>query len=322
MKNLLLFLLLIVSLSLYAQDNMKFMLFADIHYDTMHDARERLQTIMDESEKNNADLILELGDFVPVHSKAGHLVKYMVKSTPVPFYHTIGNHDVDRNDKQTYIDFWEMPSSYYYFDKGKFRFIVLDSNFFRDKDGVIKPYDKGNYGRVEEEERNRFSIEQLLWLEKVLQDTTHIHLLFSHAPLNDGYDRMDQNQYIHTILVQAKKNGTRIAAVFGGHMHSDTHHTIDGIHYLQMNSASYIWGGTKFLNAERYTPEINKQFPSLRYVVPFEDPLYAIVEVDSSGKLTIKGRKSCYVKPNPDQLLLDEKPYACSPVIEDRTFSF
>ncbi len=321
-KTLFLLFIVIVPLYLQAQDNIKFMLFADIHYNSMHDGKERLQTILDESQKNNVDFILKLGDFVPPNSAAAHLVKYMINESPVQIYHTIGNHDVDKNDKQTYVDFWNMPSSYYYFDKGKYRFIVLDSNSFRDKDGITKPYDKGNYGRVEEEERNIFCIEQLLWLEKVLQDTTHIHVLFSHAPINDGYDKIIQNHYIHDILVKAKKNGTRIAAVFGGHMHSDTHHIIDSINYIQMNSVSYIWGGTKFLNMERYTEEINKKFTSLRYVVPFEDPLYAIVEIDSTGKLIMKGTKSRYVKPEPDSKLLREKPYACSSVIEDRLLFF
>lgn len=321
-KTLYLLLIILLPFCVYAQEKVKFMLFADIHYDTMPDARERLQTILDETQKNKAEFIVELGDFVPIHTPAAHLVRYMINEYPLPVYHTIGNHDVDRNDKQSYIDFWEMPSSYYYFDKGNYRFVVLDSNHFRDKDGITRPYDKGNYARVEEEERNIFNIEQLIWLEKVLEDTSRIYVLFSHAPINDGYDKIVGNHYIHNILVNAAKNGTRIAAVFGGHMHSDTHHRIDSINYIQMNSVSYIWGGSKFTNTERYTEEINKKFSSLRYTIPFENPLYAIIEIDPSGKLTIKGTKSRYVKPEPDPRLLKEKPYACSPVIEDRLIFF
>ncbi len=315
------FLIFVSSFYLNAQEKVKFMLFTDLHVDLINDGADRLHAIINQAESNHVDFIIELGDFAPVSDKSA-TIKQMLEKTRLKTWHVIGNHDADRVDKQIYTSYWGMPASFYYFDWGKFRFIVLDSNFFKDTDGVVKPYDKGNYGRVSEPDRNFFSREELLWLEDILQDTSHICILFSHAPINDQYSVISQNKDLHGIITKARDKGTRVAAAFGGHIHSDNYHCIDGINYVQVNSASYIWGGQKFVNTQRYSDSINQKYPSLKYTIPYETALYAIVEIDSSGKLTIHGVQSNYVKPEPDENLLKEKPYPCSPVILDRKLTF
>lgn len=317
-----LFLFLAATFGSQAQEKVKFLLFADLHYDIMPDGEERLRTILHEAEKHQADFILQLGDFIPADSRYAP-VKQLVRACPVPFYHTLGNHDVDQNDKQAYLDFWEMPASYYYFDKGCFRFIVLDSGFFVDRDSKTKSYDKGNYSRVPEESRNRYSPEELEWLRQTLADTGRICVLFSHAPVNDRYDRISENnREIHRIITAARAHGTPVAIVFGGHMHSDNYHRIDGIHYMQVNSASNIWGGEKFINTERYPAEVYSRYPALKYVILYDRPLYAIVEIDKRGEIRIEGVRGKYVQPEADPKLLRTKPYPCSPVISTLRLNF
>lgn len=313
-KILFLLLLLNVSLCLMGQDKVKFVLFADIHYDSMPDGNERLSAIIKHAEKQKADFMLELGDFIPAKPEYD-TVKEQINSSAIPMFHTLGNHDIDRIDKKTYMEYWGMPASYYHFDKGPFRFIILDSDFFIDKDGVLKSYDKGNYARVKEEDRNRYSKEEMAWLQDLLQDTTRICLLFSHAPVNDRYAEVSQNRELHEMFLQAREKGTKIAMVFGGHMHSDNYHQIDGIHYMQVNGASNIWGGEKFVNMERYPDSLYRKYPSLKYVIPYDRALYATVEIDTKGNIKITGTKSKYVKPEPDKELLKTKPYPCSSVI-------
>lgn len=321
MKRIFLLLFIISASCLNAQETVKFLLFADLHYDIMPDAEGRLRTVIEQAKKQKVDFMLELGDFIPITPQYA-AAKERVQASPVKLYHTLGNHDVDSNDKQAYINYWGIPASYYYFDKGKFRFIVLDSDFFRDKDGVIKPYNKGNYGRVEETERNKYSKEELAWLENLLQDTEHICILFSHAPINDQYAEISENKDIHAVITKARDNGTKIAMVFGGHMHSDNYHQIDGINYMQVNSISNIWGGSKFINTERYSESDQKKYPSVKYVIPYEKALYAIVEVNASGTVKIKGVKSKYIKPEPDKELLKTKPYPCSSIISSLKLTF
>lgn len=321
MKRICLLLLILAPSTLMAQDKVKFLLFADLHYDIMPDADQRLETILGQAEKQKADFILELGDFIPATS--GNLpLKEKLGRNKIPLFHTLGNHDIDKNDKQTYLNYWGIPASYYFFDRGLFRFVVLDSDFFQDKDGIVKSYDKGNYARVDEEDRNKYSREELFWLENLLKDTSRIHILFSHAPVNDQYDKVVLNKELHALLVNARAKGTKIAMVFGGHMHSDNYHQIDGIHYMQVNSASNIWGGAKFINTERYTKAMNQKYPSLKYVIPYEDALFAIVEINSKGRISVKGVKSRYIKPEPDKELLKKKPYPCSPYISTLNLKF
>lgn len=297
-----------------AQERVKFVVFADLHYDLMPDGGRRLADILGAAAKQQADFVVDLGDFVPASARYDS-VRRQVANAAVPVYHTLGNHDLDLTDKQTYAAYWGMPAPYYYFDRGKFRFIVLDSNFFVDKDGQTKPYDRHNYGRVGEEARNRYGEEQLGWLEKLLADTTRICVLFSHAPVNDGYAEVVQNRAVHQLLTNARNRGTRVAMVFGGHIHSDNYHCIDGIHYLQVNGASYIWGGSKFTTTARYPDAVHRAYPSLKYVIPYDRALFATVELDDKGKIRIKGTKGRYVKPEPDKALLKTKSYPCSPII-------
>lgn len=323
MRYVLMGFLLFQTIFLGAQEKVKFLLFSDLHYDIMPDAKERLRTMLGEAEKQKVDFVLELGDFVLPDSSRYADVQTWVRNCPLPVYHALGNHDIDKNSKQVYLDYWDIPASYYYFDKGRFRFIILDSDFFVDKDGEVKPYDRGNYASVEEEQRNRYSREELQWLKGALSDPTRICVLFSHAPVNDLYeDVSENNREIHRIITEARDKGTPVAGVFGGHMHSDNYHLIDGIHYIQVNSASNIWGGSQFINTDRYPADVYTRYPSLKYVIPYDRPLYAIVEIDDKGEMVMKGVRGDYVKPEADPELLKKKPYPCSPVISDLKLKF
>ncbi len=301
------------------EEKVRFLVFTDLHHDLIPDAKERLQVIIEQAEKNQVDFIMDIGDFAFALPE-NQPIKDIVNATSLEMYHVIGNHDADKTSKQEYIDYWGLPSGHYYVDKGKFRFIILDSNFFIDKEGNEHPYDHANYfgeGLL----RERFSKEQHGWLKNLL-NTDQICVIFSHGPINDGYKEVIDNKSIHEIIIDARKKGTRIAAAFAGHIHSDNYHVIDDINYLQVNSASYIWGGERFLNTERYTEELNNKYPALKYTIPYESALYAIVEIDSSGKITITGSKSKYLEPAPDEDLLKTQPYPCSAEIRDREISF
>lgn len=303
---------------MYAQDHVRFLIFADIHYDMMPDGASRLETILQAAQKNKVSFIANMGDMAAPDPQYRPL-KERLNRVSLPIYHIIGNHDTDQKGKQAFMDFFGMKASYYSVDKGKFRFIFLDSNYFIDKDGQEKDYHRTNY--TSSNQINRYSKQELQWLKSQL-DTEQICVLFSHSPINDGYEKIIENTEIHQILVDARSKGTLIAAVFGGHIHSDNYHVIDGLHYIQVNSASNIWGGSKFTNTERYPEEVYKQYSSLKYIIPYRDALYAVVDVYSNGKVKIKGRKSSYLPPAPDAEKLKTKSYPCSPFILDRKFNY
>lgn len=318
MKSLLFLLALLTASPLFAQNHLRFLIFADLHYDMMPDADSRLETIFQAARKNKVEFMVNMGDLAAPVSRYRPL-KDKLSGSPVPVYHIIGNHDTDHSGKQAFMEFYGMEKPFYYIDKGKFRFIFLDSNYFIDKDGQTKDYHKRDY--IRSKQIDRYSPEELQWLENTLQ-TEQICLLFSHAPVNDNYGEIINNVDIHKIITTAKAKGTDIAAVFGGHNHSDNYHIIDGIHYIQVNSASNIWGGSQFTNTERFPAEIYKQYTSLKYIIPYRDALYATVDIYSNGKVKIKGTKSSYIPPAPDPEKLKNKPYPCSARILDRKFTY
>lgn len=318
MKSLLIICTLLLTSVSFAQNHLRFMIFADLHYDMMPDGDSRLETILQAAQKNKVSFIVNLGDLAAPIPRYQAL-KDKLSQCSVPIYHIIGNHDTDYGGKQVFMDFYGMEKPYYYVDNGKFRFIFLDSNHFIDKDGQTKDYYRRDYARSKQ--IDRYCPAELEWLKQTLQ-TRQTCLLFSHAPINDNYGEIINNVDIHKIITTARDNGTAIAAIFGGHMHSDNYHVVDGIHYLQVNSASNIWGGEKFVNTERFPAELYKKFSSLRYVIPYQDALYAVVDIHTNGNVKIKGVKSDYIQPAPDPEKLKTKPYPCSPYILDRKFNY
>lgn len=325
MKQLVYTLLLLTAAFLFScqpkEQAVKFLLFTDLHHDLIPDGKERLQTIIEAAEQHNVEFMVELGDLafaIPQNEP----FRQMFDNTTIPTYHVIGNHDVDKTSKQEYVEFFQLPAAHYYFDKGPFRFVVLDSNFFIDEAGNETPYDHGNY-YVKGERRDRFSEEQHRWLEDLLKNKKPIYVILSHAPINDRIAVPGKNRSMHQVIKDAMVSGTRIAAVIAGHNHSDNYQVIDRINYWQVNSASYFWAGNDFYNKERYPEEMYEKYPNLPYMVPYDTTLYAIVEIDSKGTITVKGVQGNYVKPDPDPALLKKKiDYPVSASMKDRELTF
>ena len=104
-------------------------------------------------------------------------------------------------------------------------------------------------------------------------------------------------------------------ACFNGHHHLDYEINMNGIWYIQINSMSFYWVGTK--NAcVRYSKEIDEQFPAIKCTAPYKDSLYAMVTLDTDGTIHIDGVQSDWVGPSPQELGID-KPHV-SPCIASR----
>ncbi|MBA4300996.1 MAG: hypothetical protein C0433_12975 [Cyclobacterium sp.] len=125
---------LIASVPVLAQKSnvVKFGLCTDLHIPTMHDSEYRLTTFVEAMKKENPDFIIELGDFgipKPEYQKAFDIWN----SFPGEKHHVIGNHEMDGGtSKERAIEYRNMSSSYYSFDKKGFHFIVLDGNDKKD----------------------------------------------------------------------------------------------------------------------------------------------------------------------------------------------
>jgi predicted phosphodiesterase len=270
----------------------RFGICADVHKDIMHDADQRLQVFIDEMKEGDVDFIIELGDFMqPQDYNASFLNIW--KSFNGPSYHVLGNHDMDNSDGERFsreytVSHLNMPSRYYSFDREGFHFIVLDGNDRKE------PPQEG-YARY-------MGTEQLDWLKRDLAGTSAPVIIFSHQSIEDP-GGVENAADVRRILEEANllAGKKKVIACFSGHHHIDFNTEINGIHYIQVNSMSYVWMGGDYLHV-RYSKEVDEQHPYVKYTSPYRDPIFATIEVDSRGTITIDGNESSWVGPDPWEL--------------------
>lgn len=298
---------------------LRFGICTDIHQDVIHDAESRLKSFICDAKENEVDFIIQLGDFCfPLPGNDGFMDTW--NGFKGPAYHVLGNHDMDINTKPEAQDYWGMEASYYSFDKGGFRFIVLDANYLH-KNGKFIDYAEANYFD-NYEDQDHISRRQLEWLERELNHADKPCIIFSHQSLAHPYGVKNQVQVRNILEVANLRPGPqRVIACFSGHHHTDHYRAINGIHYLELNSMSYRWLGEDYSHA-RFSDKIHKEYPNVDKVAPYKDPLYAFVEISSEGLISISGKKSKFISPDPFSLGFPHQPSYNSvvPHISNRAF--
>ncbi len=145
-------------------------------------------------------------------------------------YHALGNHDMDSLSKKQVLGRIENTGvdrnrSYYAFDKGGIRFIVLDPNF-RD-DGIA--YDRGNFTWTD----TLIPTEQIDWLKESLAATSTPIIIFTHQLLDGmGSHYVNNAPELRKILEDSGK----VIAVFQGHRHGGQYNKIGDIHYYTLRA--------------------------------------------------------------------------------------
>lgn len=275
----------------------KFLIVSDLHAQDVPDGKERMQAVVDAANQEKVDFIIQLGDFIRLDS-AGKSLKEIWKGFPGEKYNVLGNHDMDKYSKEEFTKGFGMPGPYYSFDKGDLHFVVLDGNNICD-DGVYIPYNKGNY-YINMEKRDFMDPKQLEWLKKDLMSTDKRCVLFSHQSIDT---EMENREQVQCVLedVNEKSGFKKVVVAFSGHNHSNYTKEINGITYVQINSASYVWIGKPTMTEKRYPEEINKKYPLMQYSMSYTKPLYGIVTVDKNGMI-MKGTSAEFVPPTPQDL--------------------
>jgi 3',5'-cyclic AMP phosphodiesterase CpdA len=260
----------------------------DLHHLSFgKDEITRLRTFMDAVVTDQPDFILQGGDFCYPAGAAAAMAEW--NRFAGDKYHVLGNHDMDKCDKATIMKLWEMPRRYYSFDKGAFHFIVLDRNCIR---RVSKPatgpsvtttvdYAQANYGRAKTEDLSWCDAPQIAWLAEDLRQTDKPTVVFAHQPLvaTDAALTMgggDQLVGVFDAANYAARRTTgrpRVVAAFFGHDHEDRYAERNGIHYVELNSASYFYDRATGANYYR-------------------DSLFSFITFDPAGSITIEGRNS------------------------------
>ena len=280
----------------------RFAIASDFHAPDIPDGEHRVATFIKAANDEKVDFIIELGDFCRLDS-ASQVYRDLWNSFPGSKYHVIGNHDMDRYTFEEYTQGMNMPARYYSFDQGDFHFIVLDGNNLFDGKKYTH-YARANY-YVDAKKRAHIDPEQMEWLKKDLAATNKRCILFSHQSIEEA---LNNGAEVRKILEAENQRAgfKKVVMAFGGHNHSNYSKEINGITYVQINSASYVWIGEPTRTEERYPKEINDRFGGiLKYSMTYTEPLYAIVTLNSKGA-TLKGTDAEFVPPTPKDLNMND----------------
>ena len=259
-------------------------LIADLHFGLAPDAMGRLRSFMSEVDEAKPDCVLQLGDFNFGVGDASECLREWQQFRG-PRHHVLGNHDMDKTDKQHIMEAWEMPGPFYSFDHRGWHIVILDRNHIRVDDKYI-PYANANF-YVDSGLRGFADPLQLEWLAEDLAKTSLPTLVFAHQGLgmDDKADAETAGGMIEAVLAKANQTTPgKVRACLCGHHHLDRYRFRDGLHYLWINSASYFWVGATFGR-----------------MAPYTDPLYTFLTLHDDGTIDVEGRKSGWATPTPSE---------------------
>ena len=276
---------------------------ADVHRDIIPDNELRLQAFIDNmNERGDVDFIIQLGDFVNPYD---YNIPFMNiwKKFQGPGYHVMGNHDTDYNFTQDQaVTFLGMKSPYYSFDTNGYHFIVLNGNESDPANPIILDGPRTLYTNTGYD--HHIGEEQRRWLADDIDKTNLPVIVFCHQSLDEKLLGVDQATAAHVRLIFEKANEKtgfkKIRLVFSGHHHTDFHNIINDIHYLSINSMSFIWMGWEF-KSEYYSKEIEEKYPLVKYIIPYKDPLWAVMTIYENGEIAIEGKQSGYSGTTPEE---------------------
>ncbi|MBQ2820568.1 MAG: metallophosphoesterase [Thermoguttaceae bacterium] len=275
-----------------AKNTVKFSLFADIHHapgSFFSNAPKRLTQIQERAIREKCDFIIHCGDFCHNPKKETGFVKQF-NDFQIPGYHVLGNHDFDGCSDEETFKAYRLQKNYYFFDRNGFRFVALDANYFRNEDGTFTHYSNGNYFKYRGNAISVIPPEQVAWLAETLENSPYPCVLFSHQSVEREGKSIKNWEEIRNLIdsVNARHPG-RIRMCVNGHHHRDFIRILNQVIYFDLNSTTHEWLSKRH---DLFPKEITEKYPMANHTVIFEDPVHAIVTMDSEGLIKIEGMKS------------------------------
>lgn len=273
--------------------SIRFLVFSDLHYDTVKDGDERIGKIIKKVKENQLDFCISLGDFCEPVLENERLVSAFLQ-TKVPIYYTIGNHETDRHHLDEILVFYDMKSPFYSFELENYKFIVLNTCFYSN-DGVEEAFYENNY-KVKGSIYPILPQEQLNWLREELNDHKK-HIVFSHHSFSNEFAKRGvQNRDTIQNMFSAKN----VLLCMNGHDHGDAVIEKNGTTYYTVNSSSNVWIGSQIDSSET----LKEKYGHLNGILTYKEPFAVIVEIDDS-KIKINGVEGEYQSVTPEDIGLD-----------------
>jgi hypothetical protein len=160
-----------------------------------------------------------------------------------PHYHVLGNHDFSvADDKKLQVpERLGLTSRYYSFERGRWRFIVVDGN-----DVSLYAYPAGSdrylaakaqydsYERKPANYNGAVGKDQLAWLQTQFEGARKAKqriVLFCHFPI---FPENSHNLWNDTEITKLLAEHSQIIAWVNGHNHAGNYGKDDGVHYLTL----------------------------------------------------------------------------------------
>lgn len=270
-----------LALTISPKRSLRLAVITDLHHGLAPDAMDRLTAFVAAvKQRNEVNLLLQLGDFCYSDSSSKPCLD-LFRELKIPKIQVLGNHDMDKVDKDTAMQTWGMTSRYGRREMGDFTFLWLNLNHFK-KGGELHAYDKGNYF-TDNATHNWADTEQLEWLDSTLAKTTKPVILLSHQPLGFAEPGQslpsEQKEIVDIVSTRATSNPKgAVALSMFGHLHVDRLEHVGSIPFYCVNSASYFWSGGMW---------------------PYAKPLFAFMELTTDGRLVVEGVMSEFTKTPP-----------------------
>ena len=276
---------------------LRFCAFADIHYFPKvfpHSTFDWLDRILGRAVDTKCDFVIHMGDFVHEGKGSQNYVDHY-NDFKIPTYHTPGNHDFDQVTAEERMASFRLEKLYYHFDKNGFRIIVTDTNHVK-YEGKTFHYSLSNYqkiSRVDQCAISRVGDEQLEWLKATIDSSPYPCIITSHASYerNPGFGSGDAVEVRNIIDEANKKNPGRVKLVINGHHHCDYVRILNGVCYLDLNSANYQY---MYKPHHLYPEEDCKDLRMMQHVLAYNDPVNAIVTLDTDGLIQVDGVESSF----------------------------
>ena len=266
---------------------MKFLLFSDLHHMPgffMDGTYEDLKLFEKRALEENCDFIIHAGDLTHGPTKDPAFVEFY-NNLKVPTYNCLGNHDADESSFEDVVRIYNMPKEYYYFDCKGYRFIVMNPNYYLAENGEYVNFSLANYfGKS----RDHIPPDQLKWLEETLDSATTPCIIISHQSFERPDGVKNRKKVLDIINAANKKRPHTVLMCINGHYHRDYVRILDGVCYLDFNSATFEALGKD----HTCYPETNGK--PLFYIA-FNDPLHAIVTLEGTT-IDIEGMESSFYR--------------------------
>ena len=189
-----------------------------------------------------------------------------------------------------------MREGHYFFDKGGFRFVVCDPNYYCEEPGKYIHFDHGNYHRRSKKATvNWIPPEQLEWMRETIIGSPNPCVVLSHqsferAPNGGNVLNKDAVQAIFR-EANARRPGT-VRLVMNGHLHMDNLRILDNILYWDVNSASNQWYPKTH---DKFPAEYCRKHDRANHNIGWTEPLSAILSLWPDGRIKIDGSKADYL---------------------------